>query len=298
MHAILDPLLDTAASTTLSSSHRAAVCNVLCAVLERCQAQDFPYIQEAILDDSIWLKAFTIYLEKSDSAKGKSVRQVLITLTSVLLRNQNERAFGIQERAIINLVDIICQRQDRVKVKPALQALAHFLQKDVATIPKLVDAYSKTLDQSAGEASVQSLFTAFLSWVVHHDTSLSAGHLIKNFLAQVRRTSYHDASNTDQRIAYVWIKPVVDSLHQWPDRIQEFKTHVFPHCFLPNVEEYVHFLSYLHFSRHVSAGKSMPQELSAYSEENNDLEDFEEFRILLASIQTGKELGIIKDVGK
>lgn len=275
---------------------------MLCTVLERCQAQDLQYIHEAILDDSVWSKAFTVYLEKSDTAKGKSVRQVLITLTSVLLRNQNERAFEIQERAIVNLIDIICQRQDRVKVKPALQALAHFLQKDVATIPKLVDAYSRALGQptgsSAGEASVQSLFTTFLSWVVHHDTSLSAGHLIKNFLTQVRRTAYQDASNTNQKVAYVWIKPVVNSLHQWPDRIQEFKTHVFPHCFLPDVEEYIHFLSYLHFSRHVVSTNPMPQELGVYNEEKNELKDFEEFRILLASLQTGKELGIIKDVGK
>lgn len=273
---------------------------MLCTVLERCHAQELQHIQEAILSDSIWTRAFTIYLEKSDSAKGKSVRQVLITLTSILLQNQNERAIELQEQAIVTLIDIICQRQDRVKVKPALQALAHFLQKDVVTIPKLVDAYANTASQPPntpeGEASVPILFKAFLSWVVHHDTALSAGHLIKNFLAQLRRTSLQDASNAEDSIASIWTKPVVDCLHQWPDRIQEFKTHVFPHCFLPNIDEFVQFLSYLHFPRHV--GKPIPTSLSAHDTDKNVLEDFEEFRILLAAIQTGKELGIIKDVGK
>jgi hypothetical protein len=299
---VIGPLLDTAASPDLGSGHRAAVCNILCAILERCQALELHYVQEAILDDSIWSRAFTIYLEKSDGAKGKSVRQVLVTLTSILLRNQTPRAFELQEWAIAILVDITCQRQDRVKVKPALQGLAHFLQKDIATIPRLIAIHAKILgrspEASAGGPDVQPLFSTLLSWIVHHDTSLSAGHVIKNFLAQLRRTSYQDPSTVYDSVTSVWMKPVVECLHQWPDRIQEFKTHVFPHCFLPNVDEYVHFLSYLHFPRHVESKGVIPQELSVYIAEKNTLEDFEEFRILLASIQTGKELGLLKDTGK
>ncbi|KAF1964175.1 HEAT repeat protein-like protein [Bimuria novae-zelandiae CBS 107.79] len=300
LHDVLDPLLETAESSTLSSSHRAAVCNVLCAILERCQALESQYIQEAILDDSIWSRAFLMYLEKSDNAKGKSVRQVLVTLTAILLRNQNQRAFELQNRTIFNIVDIICQRQDRIKVKPALQALAHFLQKDVATIPSLEEVYARILNNtsqpSAGGTRVQDLFAIFLSWVVHHDTSLSAGHLIKNFLAQLRRTYSQEAASSDGSIASIWIEPVVDCLYRWPDRMQEFKTHVFPHCFLPNVEEYFHFLSYLHFPRHVASTGPIPEDLAAHNTESNELEEFEEFRMLLASIQTGKELGIVTDV--
>ncbi|KAF2448148.1 hypothetical protein P171DRAFT_352773 [Karstenula rhodostoma CBS 690.94] len=299
LHAVIDPLLDTAASPDLGSGHRAAVCNVLCAILERCQALELQYVQDAILDDSIWSRAFTIYLEKSDGAKGKSVRQVLVTLTSILLRNQTPRAFELQERATTNLVDIICQRQDRVKVKPALQGLAHFIQKDIVNIPRLMEIHAKILghtsNSSVVEPDIQLLFATLLSWIVHHDTSLSAGHVVKNFLAQLRRTSHQNPTTVYDSVASVWVKPVVESLHQWPDRIQEFKTHVFPHCFLPNVEEYVHFLSYLHFPRHVDSSWPMPEELSAHATEKNILDDFEEFRILLAAIQTGKELGVLKD---
>ncbi|OAF99231.1 HEAT repeat protein-like protein [Paraphaeosphaeria sporulosa] len=299
LHAVIDPLLDTAASPELGSGHRAAVCNVLCAILERCQALELPYVQDAILDDSIWSRAFKIYLEKSDGAKGKSVRQVLVTLTSILLRNQTTRAYELQEWAIANLVDIICLRQDRSKVKPALQGLAHFIQKDIATIPRLMAVHANIVGSTSGLSvagpDIQPLFSVLLAWIVHHDTSLSAGHVVKNFLAQLRRTSHQGPTTVHDSVATVWMKPVVDCLHQWPDRIQEFKTHVFPHCFLPNVEEYVHFLSYLHFPRHVDSRGPIPEELSAYSMERNVLEDFEEFRILLASIQTGKELGVLKD---
>lgn len=230
------------------------------------------------------------------------MRQVLVTLTSILLRNQNQRGFELQEWAISNLVDIICQRQDRVKVKPALQGLAHFIQKDIATVPRLIDIHASILghtpDPSVVGPDIQTLFSVLLSWIVHHDTSLSAGHVVKNFLAQLRRTSHQDPATVYDSVVSIWIEPVVECLHQWPDRIQEFKTHVFPHCFLPNVDEYVHFLSYLHFPRHVGPREPIPEELSVHASEENVLDDFEEFRILLASIQTGKELGILRDTGK
>lgn len=259
-------------------------------------------MQDAILNDSIWSRAFKIYLEKSDGAKGKSVRQVLVTLTSILLRNQSPRASELQEWAVSNLVDIICLRQDRSKVKPALQGLAHFIQKDIATIPQLMTIHASivgnTSDLNPAEADVQPLFSALLSWIVHHDTSLSAGHVVKNFLAQLRRTSHQDPTSVHDSVASVWIRPVVECLHQWPDRIQEFKTHVFPHCFLPDVDQYVHFLSYLHFPRHVESRGPIPDQLNAHSTEVNVLESFEEFRILLAAIQTGKELGVLKDTGR
>jgi hypothetical protein len=94
------------------------------------------------------------------------------------------------------------------------------------------------------------------------------------------------------------VVPVANALHQWLDRIQEFRTHVFPHCFLPNVEEYFQFLTYLHFDRHIRTQNSM-----ALSEQNSEgtpgqLEASEEFQILLAATQSGKELGIVKDAGK
>ena len=274
---------------------------MLCAVLERCQALEVGYIQTAILDVSIWSNAFNVYLEKSDSAKGKSVRQVLITLTGILLRNQNERAIELQDRAISNLVDIICQRQDRGKVKPALQVLAHFLHKDIATISKLVQVHAKISSASTlgtDGAGIRRLFATFLSWVVYHDTALSAGHLIKHFLAQLRRNVTQDALGFHESIVSVWIKPVIECLHQWPDRIQAFKTHVFPHCFLPNLDEFVHFLSSLHFSHHAGTTKPIPEALRAHITKKNELEEPEEFRILLASLETGKELNIVEDVGK
>lgn len=229
------------------------------------------------------------------------MRHVLLTLTGVLLKDQSPRALELGSRAASTFVDIICQRQDRLKVKPALQGLAHFLLKDVISIPRLLELHADVLSSSAVKSSVNSLqtiMTAFLAWIVHHDTSLSAGHLIKNYLTKVRQLSRSEPFvGVDMTLA-LWIEPVVITLHQWPDRIQEFKTHVFPHCFLPNLDEYVRFLSYLRFSHHIEIRGSTPEQLQVYNNHKTTVEKYEEFRILIAAIEAGKELGIIKDNGR
>lgn len=285
----------------LSPGHRAAASNALCSVIECCQDSPADFVREEILDDSIWVRAFDIYLRRSESAKGKSMRQMLLVLTGVITKSNSPRALALRRKAAATFLDIICDRQDRLKVKPALQGLAHFLLRDVITVDQLVELYQEVLGRSAGNtqvASLQRLFRTFLAWIVHHDTSLSAGHLVRNFLIQARKQSEYMNSSQQHPISPLWIEPVIQMLHAWPDRMQEFKTHVFPHCFQPNIEEYLRFLSYLHFSEHLQARGTLPQSFHVFDHENNGLDKSEEFRVLLASIEAGKELNIIRDNGK
>jgi hypothetical protein len=180
--------------------------------------------------------------------------------------------------------------------------LAHFLLRDVVSIAQLVELSSNLSQHSSlGHVKIstpQSLFKTFLAWIVHHDTALSAGHVIKNFLIQARRLPEYGHHDSKEAIAPLWIEPVVQTLHQWPDRVREFKTHVFPHCFLPNIDEYMRFLSYLHFGQHVQTSGTLPEELKTYQSQSNGLDRMEEFKILLASIESGKELTVVRDTGK
>ena len=257
-------------------------------------------MRNALLDDSVWLRILEIYLQKSDNAKGKSMRQMLLVLTSVITKNDNPRANKLRNLAATTFLDIICDRQDRIKVKPALQGLAHFLLRDVVSIAQLVEIYDdickRSLHVQDGPPSLQPLFQAILAWIVHHDTALSAGHLVKNFLLQARKPSERTNLQTGT-VSPFWIEPIIWTLHEWPDRMQEFKTHVFPHCFLPDIEEYMRFLSYVGFSRHVRLEQPLPEALRTVQSCKNGLSESEEFRILLAAIEAGKELTIIRDVG-
>lgn len=259
-------------------------------------------MREEILEDSIFFRAFNIYLQRSNETKGKSMRQLLLVLTSVITKDQSARAIELREKATVCFLDIICEREDRMKVKPALQGLAHFLLKDVVSNSELVDFFRKQSKHSSSavgnDVTSQSVFSSFLAWVVHHDTALSAGHLIKNFLTQARRSpDYWKEEASGEKIP-LWIEPVVETLREWPDRIQEFKTHVFPHCFLPSITEYTRFLAYLRFGFYVPHSGVLPDELSQSSRSASSLDGTMEFRFLLAAIATGKELTILKDSGK
>ncbi|KAJ8109246.1 hypothetical protein OPT61_g7601 [Boeremia exigua] len=298
LHDLIDPLLETADLPDLNPGHRAAASNALCSIIECCQASQTDYARDAILDDSIWLRLFNIYLQRSDDAKGKSMRQMLLLLTSVITRNESTRASELRLQAASTFIDIICDRQDRIKVKPALQGLAHFLLRDVVSIAQLLEIYAaqSTFGEQPRKTSPQTLFKAFLVWVVHHDTSLSAGHLVKNFLIQARRLPEYAVQGDSETISPLWIEPVVEMLHQWPDRLREFKANVFPHCFLPNLDEYLRFLSYLRFDVHVQSKGGLPQPLCIYASRSASLERSEQFKILLAALETGKELTIVRDI--
>jgi hypothetical protein len=226
------------------------------------------------------------------------MRQTLLVLTGVIAKDQSPRASELRLQAAAVFMDIICDRQDRIKVKPALQGLAHFLLRDVVSIAQLVEISSNLTHGHLEILTPQSLFKTFLAWIVHHDTALSAGHLVKNFLIQARRLSEYGHHDAKDAVAPLWIEPVVQTLHHWPDRVREFKTHVFPHCFLPNIDEYMRFLSYLHFGQHVHTSGLLPEVLHTYELQNNGLNRMEEFKILLASIEAGKELTVVRDTGK
>lgn len=117
------------------------------------------------------------------------MRQILLVLTSVITKHDSQRAHDLRRQAAATFLDIIRGRQDRLKVKPALQGLAHFLLRDVVPVDQLVDLYRGLLERSSTSSkhvSLQKMFQAFLAWIVYHDTSLSAGHLIKNFLSTLR----------------------------------------------------------------------------------------------------------------
>ncbi|KAF3033882.1 hypothetical protein E8E12_002463 [Didymella heteroderae] len=298
LHDLVDPILETADLPDLNPGHRAAASNALCSIIEACQDSKNHYVREAILDDSIWLRLFNIYLQRSDDAKGKSMRQMLLLLTGVITKDQSTRASQLRLKAAATFIDIICDRQDRIKVKPALQGLAHLLLRDVVSIAQLLEIYDaqSTSTSQARKPSPQTLFNACLTWVVHHDTSLSAGHLVKNFLIQARRLPEYGVQVDNTAVAPLWIEPVVGMLHEWPDRLREFKANVFPHCFLPNVDEYLCLLSYLRFSVHVRSKGDLPQALRTYESCRNGLDKSEEFRILLAALETGKELTIVRDI--
>ncbi|KAF2201139.1 HEAT repeat protein-like protein [Delitschia confertaspora ATCC 74209] len=294
---VIDPLLETADVVDLSSSHRAAACNTICAVIEASRASGAQYVHDAVLEDGIWTRLFSIYMERSDNAKPKSMRQLLLLLSNLISREDTLYSARLRKQATVAFLDVICERQNRLKAKPALQGLAHFLSKGLLSLSGLIELHSGSLAEGSRPSStlesVQSLLRRFLVWITHNDTVLSASHLIKDYFKQIRQSQLNFTSSSDVRSQGLpfWVKPVVDSLSRSLGKIQDFKSHVFPHCFQPQIQEYLSFLLYLGCGRHLGIGADLYASEDGYS---TGLIALDEFKVLLAAIQTGKEMGIVR----
>jgi hypothetical protein len=295
LEGVIDCLLQTAALVNISATHRAAACNSLCAIIERCQLSTDEGFHCIVWENDLWTRLFEIFLERSDNAKAKSMRQVLLVLTGMLLKNAPPQSSDLQDDAVSRLLDIICRYQNRTKIKPALQALAHFISKDLISINQLIDVYRNysgaDTDPDGGLSAYQLLLRQFLAWVRHHDTAPAAGHLITNFLT--KSTPQRRCAEEKTGVLPVWIAPLEGSIRDSPEAINEFKHHVFPEIFRLDLDGYLQFLYHLQLDRHLGIKSTIHSLNLGVFTANGCLE----ITLLFAALQVGKELGLVKDVG-
>lgn len=292
---IIDALLKTAAAINISAAHRAAACNSLIAVIEKCQVSETDTVRHVIWEDNVWMRLFEIFLERSDNAKAKSMKLVLILLSGMLLKNTSPQSIKLRDEAVLRFLDIIFKYQNHLKVKPALQGLAYFISKKVISVTQLIDLQrSRAEDCPVSSTRLdlgQDLLRQFLRWIPPQDTATSSGHLVTNFLIQSRQ----QGTWMDDHLGSLpmWAQPLDDSIRASPEAIEEFKNYVFPEAFRLSLEDYLCFLEYLRLSRHL--GMKLPLENKEISTVNTR-PDGVELSILLAALQAGKEIGLIKDV--
>ncbi|KAF2497326.1 hypothetical protein BU16DRAFT_505602 [Lophium mytilinum] len=289
-------LLETAENAEISPSHRATACVAFCGIIERCQGAKIEIVRNVIWVEQIWSRLFGIYLNLFDKAKPKPMRQLLVVFTSVLKRENAPCSFQIRDQAVLRAVNLISRYQNHRKVKPALQALAHFISKDLVSIDQLIDLSSRIAVYSECRPPRvelgQILLAKFLDWVQHNDTALAAGHLVAHFLAKAQECNAFDVRiSTDLPL---WVEPFENSIRASPESIQEFRHHVFPEVFRLGFDDYMLFLHHLQFYRYLG------QTSSAVAEDNDDtsgrLDDPVTISIIFAALQVGQDLGMVQDI--
>jgi hypothetical protein len=292
----IDALLGAAELADIPPSQRATVCVALCGAFERCQVAAVERFRDAIWEDHRWSRLFGIYLNFFDKAKPKSMRQVLLVSTAVLSKNTALWSSQYPQEAVSRIVDLISRDQNHRKVKPALQALAHFISKGLISVDQLIDLSGKCVQDSEVHVSRaktgQTLLAKFLIWVLHHDTALAAGHLVAHFL---EKGSDSQAFNQERETGLpIWAEPFETCIRASPESIQEFRHHVFPNVFRLSFDDYIQFLHHLRMRRYLNA---IP---SSEAEANTDYgrpDDAVEISILFAALQAGKDIGMVKDIG-
>ena len=241
-------LLRTANSTRLSFAHGAAALNALCGFIEQCDVSSVPELRDLCFSTAAWTKAFNIVLERSERHKTKPVRRLLLTLTQIL--NKHEQCnvkLSLIGHALSRAIRTICGQPDTASVKPAIQALEHFINVGLVTAREVVSYAIKVSggSQTASEAgraslwegrtestlvqrdeAVENFAMSVLEWVQFPDCAPAVGRFLCTFFQSLNADS-SDRTFSDETIP-LWIYPVKQAINRHLEHLEVFEHHVLP----------------------------------------------------------------------
>ncbi|KAH0562941.1 hypothetical protein GP486_002501 [Trichoglossum hirsutum] len=314
LEGVLGAILCTAQSTQISQSHRAAACNALTAFLGKCQSSSIVGLKSLSRPDYLWIDIFNFYLERSDKAKVKPMRQVLVTLASIALGDPDCCGTRkVLDIAVTRVITIIFRQEAYSRVKPALQALDYFISKRVFSLKDLLRLVQAWLIESgagapddiyeissvddpipAGEAPnlvrraygycVTILASAILRWIPEPDVAPAAGDMFITLFSALKRQAdkWMPVQIADAAVP-AWCGPLEAFIQGSPDALENIKQHVFPGLFKLSVVDFNFFLLHLGIddilSRPPMTGDTRTM-------------------ILFIALQVGKEIGLVEDSAK
>ncbi|KAH0544924.1 hypothetical protein FGG08_001004 [Glutinoglossum americanum] len=311
----LKSILHTACSTQISQSHRAAACNALTALLEKCRSSPVTSLRSLSRPDYLWSDIFSFYLEKSDKAKAKPMRQVLVTLSSIILGYSDyPNTRRVLDTAVTRVIAITFKQEAYSRVKPALQALDYFIGKraippkdllelvhtwQINSGARAVDSFSGTRDttpireapettappdnvERARDYNAAELASAILQWMPEPDIAPAAGDLFVTLFSTLKKQADDEAPRRISNTAVpAWCSTLEASIERSPEALENIKQHIFPGLFKLSAADFNYFLECLRVKDILSG---------------SILED-EDPRVmtLFTALQVGKEIGLVTE---
>lgn len=222
--------------------------NALCGFIEQCDVSSVPDLRDLSFSSAAWIKAFNIFLERSERHKNKPVRRLLLTLTQILNKHEQSNVkLSLIGHAVSRATTTICGQPDTASVKPAIQALEHFINVGLITAREVVSYAIKVSDGSqavseAGRASllegrtdstsvqrdeaVENFAMSVLEWVQFPDCAPAAGRFLCTFF-QSLNADPSDQAFPDETIP-LWIYPVKQAISRHLEHLEVFEHHVLP----------------------------------------------------------------------
>ncbi len=195
-----------------------------------------------------WTKAFNIILERSERHKTKPVRRLLMTLTETLNKHEQDNVkLSLIGYVVSRTTRAICGQPDTASVKPAIQALEHFITVRLTTAQEVVHYAIKVSggSQAMSEAGTGSLVEgkaestsvqrdeaaenfamSVLEWVRFPDCAPAAGRFLSIFFQSLNAES-SDQAVSDETVP-LWIYPVKQAIDRHLELLEVFEHHVLP----------------------------------------------------------------------
>lgn len=308
----LQAVIRTAGSLQLSESHAAAACDALRASLSQCEDSKDTRLRALAYSQRTWNDVFDVFLTTSENRKPKPLKLLLVALERNLAKNPSQ---SVRDDLIayvsLRTWRVICMCGDQTAVKPALQALRHFMSKSVIRAQDIVSTLAQgrpsvedgeTYFHGAASASASlnplstsqyighshDFFCKTLYWLRHPDTAPITGRLIATYCRSLRVWSSSlvesavptDTIHSDKPL---WWSILKSSLKRQLDLLDLFASHVFPEIVHQDREGLTELARQLSLQYH-RIGSVMALEL-------------EDLRIYLMIFRAIKEINICETIG-
>ncbi|KAL8717206.1 MAG: hypothetical protein Q9225_005526 [Loekoesia sp. 1 TL-2023] len=245
LEATLRAVIRTAGSGQLSESHAAAACDALRGCLAHCENSANVEIRALAYSPKTWVDVFNVFLGTFESRRSKPLKLLLTALERNLVKNPSQ---SIKDDlvAYISLRNwqTISAHNDNYAIKPALQALRHFLSKSVIQARDIILAVS--------QSQIDCLSLIVLNPVMYFFAKFCLG------CATQTQLQSPGVLHGDQPI---WLSASKSFLQLYPDLLDLLAAHVLPEIVRQDregIEEYVQKLHHLTGSGFTS---SHPMEL-------------------------------------
>jgi len=227
------------------------------------------------------------------------MRQLLVALINVARYQEPVLKQRLVKTLLLRTLRVICHQSDQVKGKTALQVISTFLSQGLIGLEKLAGEFSnfqaKGLPSEANSArfaeQVQELLHDLFSWVGNRDTAHVASRTVLICVREWNVLQVTDDKGQVPKGLPIWVRPLVRSILEHPEALQEFKNQVFPELFTIDATDYLSFLEHLGLQEVLQQDHGSILNLKA---EKKDLVAI----ILYASLQVGKETGLVVETGE
>ncbi|KAK0823527.1 hypothetical protein LTR73_008430 [Friedmanniomyces endolithicus] len=291
---ILASVYDAAATSSASVTYRVAAWNTLSAALERCSQHPDADTRHVIIENW-WIRVFNLYLAQAQFVRPKSAKQLLATLTTVLrLTERDSIRDGAMNHACRSIVEPLLAGQDDARVKTCTLALAHFMSTGVVSLDAVMRQYSvvssgrSSMDKAVDQADVNALLGELFRWMGRADFGSTIAQLVSIILDSATReqVSTHNNNNNlgNEPGRSLWSSALQQATREDSIDIPTLRVHLLPTLFKRSSSDYHNFL-------HTIGLRDL---LDPRLRTTDDLQ----LRLLCASLQAGKDLGILSETDR
>ncbi|KMQ43672.1 Armadillo-type fold [Trichophyton rubrum] len=310
-------LFHTLQDTTLPIPHQASVCNAICAFLEAAITAKGLEVCKFARSEKTWLAVFEVYLDRFEYSPPKPMKQILATLTNILATHSDpDTAGSIRSYLIDSVVKTILLAEPLTRLKasvvslhflirkeafPAVDLVAHlqrWLQANVNSWTPAIGEHATNIGldvstftgrapsasvEEQGTITAQLLCLVLLLHLQNANVVTSSGALLSQLCFKLKKESENGPFqySTPGHGAPFWAAPLKYLSLRNLDNLDATISLAFHLLFRGQPAEFSSFLDVLPLKDLLS--------------ENYGETGTAEFALLIAVLETGKELGLVHE---